>query len=64
MKEIYNKIYRQQLLKCIRHSINYSLSIYYYNAEHDAVGCAYYKIKELYPNNKELINYAYQKFLE
>lgn len=63
MKEIYNKIYRQQLLKCIRHSINYSLSIDY-NAKYDAVGCAYYKIKELYPNNKELINYAYQKFLE
>jgi len=61
--DIYNKIYKEQLLKCIKHSIKYNLGRNY-NEKHDAIGLTYYKIKELYSDNKELVEYAYKRFLK
>ena len=40
------------------------MSLRNYNEKHDAIGITYYKIKELYSDNKELVEYAYKRFLK
>lgn len=55
---LYNKILQKEICECYRHARKYNLS-YHYNPRYDAIGLAYYKIKDTYPQNKELIDYAH-----
>lgn len=62
--ELYNNILKTQISECYKHKQHYKLHLSGYDAYYDAIGLTYYIILDMHINNKELVEYAREKFLK